>query len=67
MFTRMDQSTKQEWEHISEQHMPHIFDMPNRIMGMLKQLQSLNPWIFNGPTSSCTSNCHNGKASWCRG
>ena len=41
MFTRMDQSTKQEWEHISEQHMPHIFDMPNRIMGMLKQLQGL--------------------------
>ena len=41
MFTRMDQSTKQEWEHISEQHMPHIFDMPNRIMGMLKQLQAL--------------------------
>ena len=41
MFTRMDQSTKQEWEHISEQHMPHIFDMPNRIMGMLKQLQDL--------------------------
>lgn len=41
MFTRMDQSTEQEWEHISEQHMPHIFDMPNRIMGMLKQLQTL--------------------------
>ena len=41
MFTRMDQSTQQEWEHISEQHMPHIFDMPNRIMGMLKQLQDL--------------------------
>ena len=37
MFTRMDQSTKEEWQHISDQHMPHIFDMPKRIISMLKQ------------------------------
>jgi len=41
MFTRMDQSTEQEWQHISEQHMPHIFDMPNRIIGMLKETEQL--------------------------
>ena len=47
MFTRMDQSTKQEWEHISEQHMPHIFDMPNRIMADVKATSGLNSWILN--------------------
>ena len=41
MFTRMDQSTEQEWQHISEQHMPYIFEMPKRIMGMLKQTKDL--------------------------
>ena len=35
MFTRMDQSTKEDWEHIAEEHMPHILDMPNRIIKML--------------------------------
>jgi len=25
MFTRMDESTQEEWQHISEEHMPHIF------------------------------------------
>jgi predicted HD phosphohydrolase len=42
MFTRMDQSTQEEWQHISEQHMPYIFDMPKRIMSMLEQLQELS-------------------------
>ena len=42
MFTRMDQSTQAEWQHISEQHMPYIFDMPKRIMSMLEQLQELS-------------------------
>ena len=32
MFTRMDHSTEEEWQHISEKHMPHIFDMPKRII-----------------------------------
>ena len=41
MFTRMDESTQEEWQHISEEHMPHIFDMPNRILSMLKQAESL--------------------------
>ena len=41
MFTRMDQSTQEEWQHISEEHMPHIFDMPKRILSMLKQAESL--------------------------
>jgi len=41
MFTRMDQSTQEEWQHISEEHMPHIFDMPKRIISMLKQAESL--------------------------
>ena len=39
MFTRMDQSTKEDWEHIAEEHMPHILDMPNRIIKMLYELQ----------------------------
>ena len=39
MFTRMDQSTKEDWEHIAEAHMPHILDMPNRIIKMLYELQ----------------------------
>jgi len=38
----MDQSTQEEWQHISEQHMPHIFDMPARIMSMLRQLEALS-------------------------
>ena len=42
MFTRMDQSTQEEWQHISEEHMPHIFDMPKRIISMLKQAESQN-------------------------
>ena len=41
MFTRMDQSTEEEWQHISEEHMPHIFDMPKRIISMLKQAKDL--------------------------
>jgi len=41
MFTRMDQSTEQEWQHISEQHMPYIFEMPKRIMAMLNQTKDL--------------------------
>ena len=41
MFTRMDHSTEEDWQHISEEHMPHIFDMPNRIISMLKQTESL--------------------------
>ena len=41
MFTRMDQSTQEEWQHISEEHMPHIFDMPKRIISMLKQAEEL--------------------------
>ncbi len=46
MFTRMDQSTEQEWQHISEQHMPHIFDMPNRIIGMLKEKEQLTLRVY---------------------
>ncbi|MDC1300226.1 HD domain-containing protein [Gammaproteobacteria bacterium] len=42
MFTRMDQSTQEEWQHIREQSMPHIFDMPARIMSMLRQLEALS-------------------------
>ena len=41
MFTRMDHSTEEEWQHISEKHMPHIFDMPKRIISMLKEAESL--------------------------
>ena len=41
MFTRMDHSTEEEWQHISEEHMPHIFDMPKRIISMLKQAKDL--------------------------
>ena len=39
MFTRMDQSTKEEWDHIYNEHLPHVFDMPNRIISMLKRLR----------------------------
>ena len=35
----MDQSTKEDWEHIAQEHMPHILDMPNRIIKMLYELQ----------------------------
>ncbi len=38
MFTRMDNSTKKDWEHIANEHMPHIQDMPNRIIKMLREL-----------------------------
>ena len=38
MFTRMDQSTKEDWEHISQEHMPHILDMPNRDVKMMEDL-----------------------------
>ena len=41
MFTRMDHGTEEEWQHISDEHMPHIFDMPKRIISMLKQTESL--------------------------
>ena len=39
MFTRMDKGTKEDWEHIGAEHLPHIVDMPNRIIGMLEQLE----------------------------
>ena len=41
MFTRMDQSTK-EWDHIYNEHLPHVFDMPNRIISMLEQLKDVS-------------------------
>ena len=41
MFTRMDHSTEEEWQHISNEHMPHIFDMPKRILSMLKEAKKL--------------------------
>jgi len=41
MFTRMDQSTQKDWEHISNEHMPHIFDMPSRVLSMLQQLEGV--------------------------
>ena len=42
MFTRMDQSTKEEWDHIYNEHLPHVFDMPNRIISMLEQLEGIS-------------------------
>ena len=42
MFTRMDQSTKEEWDHIYNEHLPHVFDMPNRIISMLEQLKGVS-------------------------
>lgn len=41
MFTRMDQSSQEDWEHIRDEHMPHVLDMPNRIISMLKQLDGV--------------------------
>ena len=40
MFTRMDESSQEDWEHIGAEHLPHIVDMPNRVIGMLEQLES---------------------------
>jgi predicted HD phosphohydrolase len=40
MFTRMDEGTREEWEHIGAEHFPHIVDMPNRVIAMLEQLES---------------------------
>lgn len=42
MFTRMDQGTKSDWEHIGQEHVPHIKDMPNRIYGMLASLEGVS-------------------------
>jgi predicted HD phosphohydrolase len=42
MFTRMDESTREDWEHIRNEHMPHVLDMPNRIISMLKQLDGVS-------------------------
>ena len=39
MFTKMSEGTKEEWEHISQEHAPHIMDMPSRVVDMLKQLE----------------------------
>ena len=41
MFTRMDQSTQEEWQHISEEHMPHIFDMPKRGQSVFIAISSM--------------------------
>ena len=42
MFTRMDQSTEQEWQHIYEEHLPHVAGMPRRIISMLEQMKGLS-------------------------
>ena len=42
MFTRMDESTKEEWDHIYNEHLPHVFDMPKRIISMLEQLDGVS-------------------------
>jgi predicted HD phosphohydrolase len=42
MFTRMDQGTKADWDHIGQEHAPHIKDMPNRIYGMLASLEGVS-------------------------
>ena len=42
MFTKMENGTQAEWEHISQEHMPHIGDMPARIIAMLEQLEQLS-------------------------
>ena len=41
MFKRMDQSSKEDWDHIYNEHLPHVLDMPNRIISMLKDLEGL--------------------------
>ena len=41
MFKRMDQSSKEDWDHIYNEHLPHVLDMPNRIISMLKELEGL--------------------------
>jgi hypothetical protein len=40
MFTRMDEGSQEDWEHIGAENLPHIVDMPNRVIGMLEQLES---------------------------
>ena len=40
MFTRMDEGSQEDWVHIGAEHLPHIVDMPNRVIGMLEQLES---------------------------
>ena len=42
MFKKMAQGTKADWDHISNEHLPHIADMPSRVLGMLKELESLS-------------------------
>ena len=41
MFKKMSDGTREEWEHISQEHAPHIMDMPSRVIEMLKQLEGL--------------------------
>ena len=31
MFTKMSDGTREEWEHISQEHAPHIMDMPQEL------------------------------------
>ena len=38
----MSDGTKEEWEHISQEHAPHIMDMPTRVIEMLRQLEGLS-------------------------
>ena len=34
MFTRMDEGSQEDWEHIGAEHLPHIVDMPNRVIAV---------------------------------
>ena len=51
MFTKMSEGTKEEWEHISQEHAPHIMDMPTRVIEMLKQLEGLSLGFGTNPVS----------------
>ena len=58
MFTRMDQSTKEDWEHISQEHMPHILDMPRRVIKMLEELKYIKRRLCSKSTRTLSANRH---------
>ncbi len=41
-FKRMDESKLEDWQTIGKEHMPYQVALPERVMGMLRQLESFS-------------------------
>ena len=66
MFKKMSDGTKEEWDHISQEHAPHIMDMPSRVVEMLKQLEGLSLGFGTNQLHHALTDCDYGKTSWRR-